>query len=90
MLKVWPLHHRHCSPALFLFCKLFFFIYFATPASSDFQLLQASGSGSLSQAAAAWRLLTTLQQEFAKRGKSKARQAQEAAGPLSCPFSLGL
>lgn len=31
MLKEWPLHHRHRSPALFLFCRLVVFFFFILP-----------------------------------------------------------
>lgn len=65
-------------PALFLWFGFSFYI--ATPASSAVASKQV---GSLSQAAAAWKLLTTLRQEFARRENTKAREAWEAAGPPS-------
>lgn len=82
LLDEQPLYCRQYSPALLLFCGVYF----------DFPPLpgQISSCCSRQAAAADWRLLNPPAQEFVRRGKLKVRQGREAAGLLSHPFFLSL
>lgn len=77
-----PLHCRQYSPALLLFCGVYF----------DFSPCQVRFPAAVADrpAAADRRLPNAPAQEFARRGKLKVRQGQETAGLLSHPFFLGL
>lgn len=77
------LHCRQYSPALLLFCGVYF--DFFPPCQVRFPAAVADRP-----AAADRRLLNPPAQEFARRGKLKVRQGQEAAGLLSHPFFLSL